>query len=97
MTNADTGAGVDGVVLSFANGGGAATTAGGGYYSLVVETGWSGTETPLFTGGSFSPASRSFAGVAADAWNMDFVWTPPAPTVLGRITHQYTGAGVERG
>ncbi len=74
ITNVVTGAGVDGVTVSFSAGGGTATTSGGGHYSRSVNSGWSGTITPSFDNGGFVPASRSLNNVTANTGNQNFGW-----------------------
>ena len=91
-----TGAGVDGVTIQFSDGGGSATTAGGGYFTNTLPFGWSGSLTPLYGGlGSFEPAMCSYSDVVADVTGQGLVWTPPNRTILGRITDQGTGEGLD--
>ena len=95
VTNYYTGAGVDGIVVSFANNGGLpATTAGGGYYTGTVAYVWGGNITPSLGSGGFVPVAKWLGGLTGDATGQDFAWVPPDPQISGRITNRVTGAGV---
>ena len=58
----------------FSAGNGAACTPsdGLGNYSCTVPAGWSGSVTPGLDGFSFSPVSRSYAGVVSDTASQDY-------------------------
>lgn len=90
-----TGAGVDGVVLVFADGGGTATTAGGGYFSRTLPYLWTGCVTPSNAVSSFSPASVCDTNAGVDVSGVQYVWTPPDRTVSGRVTDQTSGEGLD--
>jgi len=78
VTQAGTSTGIAGVQLIFTSGGGTVTTDAGGNYSNVVAYGWSGTVTPTNpAGGAFSPKSKSYSKVIANATGQNYVWTPP--------------------
>ncbi len=46
-----------------------------GLYSIMLPSGWSGTVTPVLTGFSFGPASRTYAAFSADALTEDYAAT----------------------
>ncbi|MBP7831231.1 MAG: DUF2341 domain-containing protein, partial [Kiritimatiellae bacterium] len=72
VTDAGSGAGVDGVQVNF-SGGAFEVTAEGGYYGHLVPVGWSGTVTPTYPmATSFDPTNRSFASVVSDDTNANF-------------------------
>lgn len=48
------------------------TTDVSGNYSAKVESGWSGTVTPIKTGYTFSPSSRNYSNVTSDWINQDY-------------------------
>jgi len=58
------GAGINGVIMNgFPS---IVTTSGGGNYSATVNSGWSGTVTPVLTGYTFVSASTSYENIASD-------------------------------
>jgi protocatechuate 3,4-dioxygenase beta subunit len=63
-------AGLPGVVMSGLPGN--PVTGPGGAYNGVVPDGWSGTVTPTLTGYTFTPATRTYTAVAADAAGQDY-------------------------
>lgn len=77
VTNAITGVGVAGVALMASGGTGSTATAADGSYSLSVDYGWSGTVQPSFSGGTFTPGSRSYTSVTTEQEAQDFGWEPP--------------------
>jgi len=94
VTDQYSGAGVDGVTISMTPTGSTLTETGG-YYRLSVVYGYSGTVAPSNAVGSFAPpTARTYAGVVDDVGGQDFTWLPPNPIVAGRVTNQWTGAGV---
>ncbi len=50
-----------------------------GAYQVIVPANWSGTTTPVLSGYTFDPPSRSYIDVTAHHPNQDFVATPPEP------------------
>lgn len=50
-----------------------------GAYQVIVPVNWSGTITPVLSGYTFNPPSRSYIDVTAHHPNQDFVATPPEP------------------
>lgn len=70
------GAGLADVKVRFSNGVGDATTDAAGFYSIAVQSGWSGTATPIapegFALGYFDPSSRSFDTVTTDVADQSF-------------------------
>ncbi len=62
--------GVDGATLTYD--GGSTVSGTGGAYSITVAAGWSGTVTPSLAGFVFTPASRTYSNVQADAANQDY-------------------------
>ncbi len=90
VTNLDTGAGVEGVVIVFEWGGAAATT-NGGYYTMSLPAGWSGRAMPQ--GGTYRPAYTEYGMLLADETGQDYAWAPDR-TLAGRITDAESGDGV---
>jgi uncharacterized delta-60 repeat protein len=69
-------AGIGGATLSYNDGGAQTATAdGSGAYTITVPVGWSGTVTPSKTGYTFSPISKTYANLAADASSENYVVT----------------------
>ena len=95
VLNQSTGAGVDGVRLSFSDGAGETVTAGGGWYEREVPQEWSGRVTPLHEVGSFDPGYRDYSNVTATLSGQHYTWTPPLRMVSGRVTHHVTGDGLD--
>ncbi|HOW86788.1 MAG TPA: carboxypeptidase regulatory-like domain-containing protein [Candidatus Aminicenantes bacterium] len=70
-----------------------ATNAAGGYIA-VVPSGWSGTVTPVLSGYAFSPATRAYENVAADAAAQDYA-AEAGYRIAGIVTRDGVGlAGV---
>ncbi|NPV42289.1 MAG: tandem-95 repeat protein [Anaerolineae bacterium] len=67
-------AGADGVTLTYT--GGSTTSGTSGDYTFEVSYGWSGTVTPSLSGYIFTPASRSYSNLTADASSEDYLATP---------------------
>ncbi len=66
-------AGGAGVILTYDSGGPQFTTSdAGGNYAITVPQGWSGSVTPHKIGFSFTPASRSYTNVQANAAAQDY-------------------------
>jgi hypothetical protein len=63
-------AGVEGATLTYD--GGSTVSGTGGAYSITVAIGWSGTVTPSLSGYIFTPVSRTYSNVQADAVNQDY-------------------------
>ncbi|MHC4647116.1 MAG: right-handed parallel beta-helix repeat-containing protein, partial [Planctomycetota bacterium] len=82
VTGAD-GNGVSDVVLSAGGSIESSVTDSSGYYELLVPGGWSGTVTPEKTDWGFSPPSRVYESVAADALDQDYVGI--RPTISGHV------------
>ena len=70
---------------------GSPATSGGGYYSAIVNYGWSDMVTPVKTGYTFTPPSRSYSNVTSDQTNQDYTATPETYTISGRITCEGSG------
>ncbi|MBP7829590.1 MAG: fibronectin type III domain-containing protein [Kiritimatiellae bacterium] len=95
VTNSISGAGVDGVTLSFSGGEGDVESAGGGWYSNAVAWAWSGTVSLAYSqGGSFSPPGRGYTSLTSDRLAESYAWIPPDPVISGRVTNNLTGAGI---
>ncbi len=67
-----------------------------GKYSLSLESGWSGTVTPVYSCSSYSftstPATRTFTGVTANQSNQNFtIVTSQLFTISGTFTDSLTG------
>ena len=77
ITRSDTGAGVDGVTITFSSGGGTAVTSGGGCYTNTVSYGWSGAVIPSYGSYSFSPSSQSYSTITLDQTGQDYTGTAP--------------------
>jgi len=90
ITQQNTGEGVDGIVLNSS-----VQTTNGGYYSLTVSRKWTGEVVPFAETGEFSPQIRFYENLVLNQSTQDFTWIPPTRMVAGRVTHGYTGAGVE--
>ena len=58
-------------------------TAADGAYALELPYGWSGTVTPEKAGWAFTPASRAYALLTADASGQNYVAAPADDLVLG--------------
>jgi hypothetical protein len=70
--------GVAGIVLTF-SGVGTTTTDTNGAYTMTVPYSWAGSVTPSsMSGGSFSPASKSYSKLIANKAGQNFTWTTPA-------------------
>ncbi len=93
VTNRLTGAGVSGVSLAFSSGGGSALTDADGFYTNRVPYDWSGTATPSYSDGTFTPGSRTFSQMRADQLVKNFSWEPSYHRIAGRVTSEGTGAG----
>jgi len=78
------GVGLAGVTLT-ASTGQTATTRANGTYSLYLPTPFTGSVTPSLAGYSFTPATLSFTGLAADVSGKNFT-ASVAISVSGRVT-----------
>lgn len=52
-----------------------ATTNGSGIYSVERDSAWSGTATPVLSGYTFSPASRTYTGITSNQSNQNYTAT----------------------
>ena len=50
---------------------------------------WSGTLTPSYTSGGFSPASRTYSHVTASLTSQNFTWMPN-PVISGKYAVDVT-------
>ncbi|MEN6560318.1 MAG: carboxypeptidase regulatory-like domain-containing protein, partial [Acidobacteriota bacterium] len=65
-----------------------------GTYIVPVPSGWSGTVTPVRSGNSFTPATRTYANVTADAAGQDYA-AAAGYRIAGTVTRDGAGlAGV---
>ena len=88
------GAGLSGVALTASGGVSCGTTGGAGAYSCTVPEGWTGTVTPVLAGHTFTPVSRSYSGVTADAPAQDYAAVVvPTYQVSGVVTLGGSGLG----
>jgi|GEM_PF-5512599 len=62
---------LSGVTMTLSTGG-TATTDAYGAYTLIVNSGWSGTVTPLKTGYTFSPTSKSYTSISLNKTGQDY-------------------------
>jgi hypothetical protein len=69
-------------VLVSAGDGLATSTDAGGAYALAVPPGWSGTVTPTLPGWTFTPATRTYPSLTADASAENFSMTLAEAAVL---------------
>ncbi|MDD2241453.1 MAG: SUMF1/EgtB/PvdO family nonheme iron enzyme, partial [Kiritimatiellae bacterium] len=86
VTNAITGEGISGVLLTSDDGEHSVTTGEDGAYSLnVEEPGWTGRVDPVHPFGAgvgaFTPAYRNYEAVEEDVPDQDYGWLPPDPEV----------------
>ena len=59
-----------------------------GMYSIPIPYEWSGVVTPSSAfGGVFRPANQSYSALRASARGQDYLWTPPAPIIVGSVTN----------
>jgi ubiquitin len=72
-TVALSGVGLGGVTLTATGGVSCGSTTGAGTYSCTVPSGWTGTVTPALVGYTFTPGSRSYSNVTANAMAQDYV------------------------
>jgi FtsP/CotA-like multicopper oxidase with cupredoxin domain len=78
-------AGIAGAVLGYTDGTAKTTTADvSGNYSAVVSYKWSGTITPVLSGYSFTPVSRSYVNVLANQTLQNYTAAPTAPGAFGK-------------
>jgi RHS repeat-associated protein len=75
------------VAFSGTNGASCTTSNTSGEYSCTVVAGWSGTVTPAATGYAFTPGSRNYTSIAADAPNEDYPATLQTPTATISFVH----------
>jgi hypothetical protein len=94
VTHQQTGAGLDGVEVHVEGIATPAITGSEGWFTQVVAYGWSGGISPARAEGSFSPASRTYAGVTGTTSGVNFSWTPPLRMIMGSVTNVDTGLGV---
>jgi len=91
-------AGVAGATLSYTNGTPQTVVSdASGNYSLVVPAGWSGTVTPSKTSYTFSPASRTYSGLATNQTAQNYTATFITYSIsgnagIGGVTLTYTDA-----
>jgi hypothetical protein len=86
VTRADTLGPVPGVTIALSGGAGTVTTGDQGGYGLFVPRHWTGTATPSHpAGGIFAPAVFSNSDLTAPVYEENYVWTPPALAVSGRV------------
>lgn len=79
-----TGRTLGGVTIS--DGGSHSTVTGvNGLYTITVDSGWSGTLTPVLAGYTFSPANRTYDNVRDSFNNQNFDATPITFTISGNI------------
>ncbi len=64
---------------------GSPSTDASGYYSATVDCGWSGTASPVLSGYSFAPASKSYSGVGEDQTNQNYTGTAAALVISGYV------------
>ena len=109
VTRADDGTPVSNVVsLTFANAKNASAfapvltlsplvvhTDTNGAYSFSVPFGWSGTAVPAHPfAGQFTPGTNVYTALSASRLSDNYVWTPPPPSILGRVLRFDTGVPV---
>lgn len=87
------GGGIKNVTLIFSSSGGEAFTDIEGYYSHSVREGWSGTVTPIKLNYSFTPVSRSYAGVDAEITIQDYsgihdIFSDQAPLNFSAVQYE---------
>ena len=75
------------VGFSGTNGASCTTSNTSGEYACTVLAGWTGTVTPAATGYAFTPASRNYTSIAADAPNEDYPATLQSPTATISFIH----------
>ena len=80
-TVALSGVGLGGVTLTATGGVSCGTTKRTGTYSCTVPSGWTGTVTPALAGYTFTPGSRSYSNVTANATAQDYVAAAATATV----------------
>jgi hypothetical protein len=77
-------AGIAGAILSYTDGTAKTATANSsGVYSLAVSYNWSGTVTPTKTGYTFSPPSKSYTNVLANATGQNYTAVTTTYTISG--------------
>ena len=91
VTNLDTGAGEEGVTLTFSGGLGTVATGPDGSYAQQVYAGWSGTVVPARSDGTFLPATQAYVAVTGALTNQNFTLRPNR-IVSGRTLDADTGA-----
>ena len=66
-----------------------------GYYGEVVDSGWSGTVTPVLTGYTFTPASREYTNVTQDQTDQNFSAVPIAVNLIDddQVTQDQVNTG----
>jgi RHS repeat-associated protein len=67
------------VAFAATSGGSCTAANSAGQYSCTVPDGWTGSVTPSHMGYSFTPASRNYTSIAADAPAEDYTATPSSP------------------
>jgi hypothetical protein len=78
VTRSGTKTGAAGIAIVF-SGVGTNTTDASGNYSMTVPYNWTGTARPsVASGGTFSPAYKSYSKVTSDKTKQAYVWTAPA-------------------
>nr|MBP7829591.1 hypothetical protein [Kiritimatiellia bacterium] len=96
VTDSGTGAGADGIPISFGDRAGMAVTAGGGYYTNAVSVGWSGQATPLQEDFEFTPPSRAYINVTTNQAGQNYtraVAVPPPPAPESQAATGVTASG----
>ncbi|HNR36999.1 MAG TPA: hypothetical protein PKO36_17625, partial [Candidatus Hydrogenedentes bacterium] len=70
---------------------GSPATGPGGFYNASLPYQWSGTVTPVKTGVTFDPPSRTYSGLAASQANQDFTATQIMRTIGGTVRSNGVG------
>ncbi|MDM8537498.1 M12 family metallo-peptidase, partial [Desulfobacterales bacterium HSG17] len=76
---------INGATVTFSNSGGSAITNSTGYYNNLVDSGWSGSVTPVMNGYSFNPPNRSYSNIVSDRTEQNFSGTMARYSVSGYI------------
>jgi hypothetical protein len=56
-----------------------------GFYSAEVESGWSGTVTPVKSGYAFTPTERTYAGMTENQADQDYTASPSSFFIMGGV------------
>lgn len=76
VTNSLTGAGVNGVSISYSYGTSPVITSNGGYYTIPLAAHLIGGITSSCSDGTISPSSISYGSITTDQTDQNFSWTP---------------------